>query len=74
MGRFYKVKLQADHGPAEVWLAIKAKGAGEAIVIADSRALDTRFNMCDNTITAIAEKEYLKMLSDSRHKYDFNKR
>ncbi|GAB3812403.1 hypothetical protein [Pontibacter rugosus] len=60
--RFFKIKLIRTDGKAEYWAAIRAKSIGEAVVIADTRSMDSSFGICDNSFIEITRQEYFAML------------
>lgn len=64
-GRKYYFKIQIQHGGSfsRIWIAVQAGSLGEAFVIADSRTLDTKFSVCDGSITEITKGEYYALIS-----------
>lgn len=59
---YFKVQLHYIDSASKIWIAIRARSIGEAFVIADNRTLDTRFRICDGSITEITKSEYYVLI------------
>ena len=63
MKRFYKIKLKMTSGPKEVWVGIRARSIGEAIVIADTHTMDTSYDICADSVEEVTSVEYYNILN-----------
>jgi hypothetical protein len=59
---FFKVQLRLIYGERRLWIPVRASFVADALGIAISRCHLSEFEVIDDSITVIGEKEYLGML------------
>ena len=57
--------LTLSGSTAKTWVAVKANSEGEALVIADTRCMDTLFCICGDSACKITEREYYAILTNA---------
>ncbi|SFU99689.1 hypothetical protein SAMN04487941_3989 [Pontibacter akesuensis] len=65
--RHFKIRLRLKGSQRELWIAVRAKSVGEAIVIADNRCLERPFQVCGGieSFIQISEGEYHSILDSA---------
>ena len=62
---FFKVGLEMASGSRPLWIAVRARSMGEAVVIADARCQGTPFQICSNLVKEISHTEYWRMIESA---------